>query len=148
MTRNRAAAGTNRAITPRRSRGGLSTKIHAAVDGRGRPVSYEKNTYRGRNLIERAFKGFKHWRGLATQYLQARRPLSRRSRPGRRPHLARRLKRLPLLARSVSCRCLVRSAQRSCGAATNSMRMAALSTTFEPALLKRVKNLLVPRLHP
>jgi hypothetical protein len=24
-------------------------------------------------------------------------------------------------------------AQRSCGAATNSMRMAALSTTFEPA---------------
>src|SRR3989304_10258000 len=31
-------------------------------------------------------------------------------------------------------------AQRSCGAAANSMRMAALSTTFEQALLKRVKN--------
>src|SRR5689334_4109903 len=31
-------------------------------------------------------------------------------------------------------------AQRSCAAATNSMRTAALSTTFEPALLKRVKN--------
>jgi hypothetical protein len=31
-------------------------------------------------------------------------------------------------------------AQRSCGAATNSVKMAALSTTFEPALLKRVKN--------
>jgi hypothetical protein len=29
------------------------------------------------------------------------------------------------------------SAQRSCGAATNSMRRAALSTTFEPALLNR-----------
>jgi hypothetical protein len=39
---------------------------------------------------------------------------------------------------SVSCMRLASSAQRSCGAATNSMRMAALSTTFEPALLKRV----------
>jgi hypothetical protein len=36
--------------------------------------------------------------------------------------------------------------QRSCGAATNSMRMAAVSTTFEPALLKRVKD--CSRLHP
>jgi hypothetical protein len=35
---------------------------------------------------------------------------------------------------------LASSAQRSCGTATNSVRMAALSTTFEPALLKRVKN--------
>ncbi len=24
--------------------------------------------YRGRNVIERAFNGFKHWRGLATRY--------------------------------------------------------------------------------
>ena len=30
----------------------------------------------------------------------------------------------------------------------DSVRMAAFSTTFEPALLKRVKELLVPRLHP
>lgn len=30
-----------------RSRGGLSTKIHAAVDGRGRPVTYDRTVYRG-----------------------------------------------------------------------------------------------------
>jgi hypothetical protein len=41
---------------------------------------------------------------------------------------------------SVSCRRLASFAQRSCGAATNPTSMAALSTTFEPALLKRVKN--------
>ena len=34
----------------------------------GRPVSYDRNAYRGRNVIERAFNGFKHWRGLATRY--------------------------------------------------------------------------------
>jgi len=86
-----------------RSRGALSTKIHAAVDGRGRPlailltpgqaglgsvipepddqkahrkrigtsggrpVTYDRTAYRGRNVIERAFNGFKHWRGLATR---------------------------------------------------------------------------------
>ncbi len=52
MTRIRAAAGTNRAITPSAARaGGLSTKIHAAVDGRGRPLAtrYDKHVivYRG-----------------------------------------------------------------------------------------------------
>jgi transposase len=34
----------------------------------GRPVSYDQTAYRGRNVIERAFNGFKHWRGLATRY--------------------------------------------------------------------------------
>lgn len=34
----------------------------------GRPVSYDTTAYRGRNVIERAFNGFKHWRGLATRY--------------------------------------------------------------------------------
>jgi len=34
----------------------------------GRPLSYDKNAYRGRNVIERAFNSFKHWRGLATRY--------------------------------------------------------------------------------
>lgn len=34
----------------------------------GRPVSYDKTAYRGRNVVERAFNGFKHWRGLATRY--------------------------------------------------------------------------------
>lgn len=34
----------------------------------GRPVSFDKAAYRARNVIERAFNGFKHWRGLATRY--------------------------------------------------------------------------------
>jgi putative transposase len=34
----------------------------------GRPVSYDRTAYRGRNVIERAFNGFKQWRGLATRY--------------------------------------------------------------------------------
>jgi transposase len=34
----------------------------------GRPVAYDRTAYRGRNVIERAFNGFKHWRGLATRY--------------------------------------------------------------------------------
>jgi len=34
----------------------------------GRPVSYNKTAYRGRNVIERAFNSFKNWRGLATRY--------------------------------------------------------------------------------
>jgi len=28
----------------------------------------DRNAYRGRSVIERAFNGFKHWRGLATRY--------------------------------------------------------------------------------
>jgi hypothetical protein len=34
----------------------------------GRPVGYDRDAYPGRNVIERAFNGFKHWRGLATRY--------------------------------------------------------------------------------
>lgn len=34
----------------------------------GRPVSYDPDAYRGRNVIERAFNKVKHWRGLATRY--------------------------------------------------------------------------------
>lgn len=34
----------------------------------GRPVTDDRNAYRGRNVIARAFNGFKHWRGLATRY--------------------------------------------------------------------------------
>lgn len=34
----------------------------------GRPITYDRNAYRGRNVIERAFNGLKHWRGLATRY--------------------------------------------------------------------------------
>jgi transposase len=34
----------------------------------GRPVTYDKNVYKGRNVVERAFCLLKHWRGLATRY--------------------------------------------------------------------------------
>jgi putative transposase len=34
----------------------------------GRPISYDKTAYKGRNVIERAFNTVKHWRGLATRY--------------------------------------------------------------------------------
>jgi transposase len=34
----------------------------------GRPVSYDRNLYKGRNVVERAFNLLKQWRGLATRY--------------------------------------------------------------------------------
>jgi transposase len=34
----------------------------------GRPVSYDPEAYRGRNVVERSFNVFKNWRGLATRY--------------------------------------------------------------------------------
>lgn len=34
----------------------------------GRPVSYDKELYRQRNVIERGFNTFKQWRGLASRY--------------------------------------------------------------------------------
>ncbi len=34
----------------------------------GRPVSYDKLAYRGRNVVERAFNQLKNWRGIATRY--------------------------------------------------------------------------------
>lgn len=34
----------------------------------GRPVSYDREAYRGRNVVERSFNVFKNWRGLATRY--------------------------------------------------------------------------------
>lgn len=51
-----------------RSRGGLSTKTHVAVDGRGRPLAYSSRPIRARNVIERAFNLIKNWRALATRY--------------------------------------------------------------------------------
>jgi transposase len=33
----------------------------------GRPVTYDRNAYHRRNVIERAFSSLKHWRGLATR---------------------------------------------------------------------------------
>lgn len=34
----------------------------------GRPVSYDRDTYKGRNVVERSFEHLKQWRGLATRY--------------------------------------------------------------------------------
>lgn len=34
----------------------------------GRPVGYDPEDYKGRNVIERSFYGTKQWRGLATRY--------------------------------------------------------------------------------
>ncbi|WP_082775400.1 transposase [Pseudoclavibacter helvolus] len=34
----------------------------------GRPVGYDRDDYRGRNVIERRFCHLKQWRGLATRY--------------------------------------------------------------------------------
>jgi transposase len=34
----------------------------------GRPVTYDREAYRGRNVVERSFNVFKNWRGLATRY--------------------------------------------------------------------------------
>ncbi len=105
----------------------------------GRPVTYDRNAYHGRNVIERAFNGFKHWRGLATRYDK---------------HATVYRGALVLAAALLwindlsgvagvlgAVRAFGELRQRSCGAATNSMRRAAHSTTFEPALLKGVKHL-------
>jgi transposase len=34
----------------------------------GRPVGFDKNLYKRRNVVERSFCQLKHWRGLATRY--------------------------------------------------------------------------------
>jgi transposase len=34
----------------------------------GRPVSYDTELYKGRNVVERSYENFKQWRDLATRY--------------------------------------------------------------------------------
>jgi transposase len=36
----------------------------------GRPVIYDREDYKGRNVIERFFNRMKHWRSLASRYDQ------------------------------------------------------------------------------
>jgi putative transposase len=36
----------------------------------GRPVNFDADRYRGRNVVERGFNRIKNWRGLATRYDQ------------------------------------------------------------------------------
>lgn len=62
-----------------RSRGGLSTKIHALVDGKGN---------KGCSVVERNFNIFKQWRALGIPIRQTRPHLPRRSSPPSHKHLA------------------------------------------------------------
>ncbi|KAA0986875.1 transposase, partial [Pseudonocardia sp. EV170527-09] len=34
----------------------------------GRPPAFDRNDYRGRNVVERRFCDLRQWRGLATRY--------------------------------------------------------------------------------
>jgi len=34
----------------------------------GRPVTYDRDRYKSRNVVERSFNALKNWRGLATRY--------------------------------------------------------------------------------
>ena len=34
----------------------------------GRPVTFDAEAYKNRNVVERSFNALKHWRGLATRY--------------------------------------------------------------------------------
>ena len=43
---------------------------HRRARGRrgGRPPAFDSETYKGRNVVERAFGRLKQWRGIATRY--------------------------------------------------------------------------------
>lgn len=59
-----------------RTRGGLTTKIHAVVDANGLPIRlaikdpicFSPYLYRARNRVERFFNRIKHYRRIATRY--------------------------------------------------------------------------------
>lgn len=55
-----------RTVIPERS----DQQHHRARRGSkgGRPVSFDADTYRNRNVVERSYNQFKQWRGLATRY--------------------------------------------------------------------------------
>ena len=55
-----------RIVIPERS----DQAAHRRRRGRsgGRPVGYDRDLYRSRNVIERGFNTFKQWRGLASRY--------------------------------------------------------------------------------
>ncbi len=57
----------------------------------GRPVRFDPDAYRGRNVIERAFNRIKQWQALATRY-DKRHHLPRRARRRRTPALAMQLR--------------------------------------------------------
>jgi transposase len=41
---------------------------HARGSSGGRPPDFDANTYKRRNVVERAFGRLKQWRGIATRY--------------------------------------------------------------------------------
>ncbi len=45
----------------------LAHRKHRGQRG-GRPVSYDAEAYKRRNVVERSFNALKQWRGLATRY--------------------------------------------------------------------------------
>jgi transposase len=45
----------------------LANRIRRGSSG-GRPYAFDPMIYRRRNVVERSFNRFKHWRGLACRY--------------------------------------------------------------------------------
>lgn len=45
----------------------IGHRRHRGARG-GRPVNFDPDRYKGRNVVERSFNIFKQWRGLATRY--------------------------------------------------------------------------------
>jgi transposase len=55
-----------RAVIPERSDQQRHRRNRGANGGR--PVAFDAETYRDRNVVERSYNRFKQWRGLATRY--------------------------------------------------------------------------------
>ncbi|WP_256375471.1 IS5 family transposase [Modestobacter sp. DSM 44400] len=45
----------------------LANRVRRGSTG-GRPYAFDKDAYKGRNVVERAFNRLKQWRGIATRY--------------------------------------------------------------------------------
>jgi transposase len=56
------------AVIPERADQAGHRKLRGSAGGR--PVSYDREDYKGRNVVERFFNRMKHWRGLASRYDQ------------------------------------------------------------------------------
>lgn len=54
------------AVIPERSDQQVNRKRRGSKGGR--PVSYDAEVYKGRNVVERSFNALKNWRALATRY--------------------------------------------------------------------------------
>ncbi len=54
------------AVIPQRSDQVANRKRRGSAGGR--PLGFDPQAYKGRNVVERAFNKAKHWRGVATRY--------------------------------------------------------------------------------